>query len=399
MTRFKRHFAWIFLAAAVLCGQEKPVEKAVDKAVESPLAAVDEIFQQVSKISGIPIKHKVQSEVVSRERIREYIVERMKETTTAAEIHAQEAAYVKFGLLPAGFQLEKFIVDLLTEQATAFYDPKQKKFFLSDWAPGDIQKPAIAHELCHALQDQAIELNDYMEAKGMSQDEQMARKAVVEGEAVLAMMEYMMAPMGMHVLDFPDLSKQVNEATKSETAKFPIFSAAPPYLREGLLFPYTQGLTYTQAKSKGIGKAVYELLLKNPPHSTHEVMHPDAPSTVALKLEAPTPPAAAIAGYKKLDSNVLGELDFFVLIREQVDESTARAVTPAWRASRYDVYENAGGQVILAHRTKLKDAESAGAFADAYRKVIAKKGGEAESRVEVHGDLVDVLEGLSVKKQ
>ena len=364
------------------------------KKADDPLAAVDEIFQQVSKISGLPIKHKVESEVVSRERIREYIVERMKETTTSAEIHAEEVAYIKFGLLPAGFQLEKFVIDLLAEQATAFYDPKQKKFFLSDWAPLDLQKPAIAHELCHALQDQSIELNAYLETKDISQDEQMARKAVVEGEAVLAMMEYMMAPMGGHVADFPDLSKQVNEATRAETGKFPVFAAAPAYLREGLLFPYTAGLSYTQAKSKGIGNAVYELLLKNPPRSTHEVMHPDIATVAPLKLEAPAPPASALAGFQKLDSNVLGELDFFILIREQAGEPLARAVAPAWRGSRYDVYEDAGGRVILAHRTKLKNAESARAFADAYRKVIAKKGGEAESRVEVHEDLVDVIEGV-----
>jgi len=381
----RRYLVFLLLAAAAARGQEKK---------EDPLAAVDEIFQQVSKISGIPIRHKVQSEVVSRERIREYIVQQMKETTTSAEIHAQEAAYIKFGLLPAGFQLEKFVIDLLAEQATAFYDPKRKKFFLSDWAPLDLQKPAIAHELCHALQDQSIDLNEYLETKEISQDEQMARKSVVEGEAVLAMMEYMMAPMGGHVADFPDLSKQVNEATRAETAKFPVFAAAPPYLREGLLFPYTAGLSYTQAKSKGIGKAVYEMLLKSPPHSTHEVMHPEAPSVAALKLEAPAPPVAALEGFKKLDSNVLGELDFFILIREQAGEELARAVAPAWRGSRYDVYENAAGRVILAHRTKLKDAESARAFADAYRKVIAKKGGEAESRVEVHEDLVDVIEGV-----
>jgi hypothetical protein len=398
-----RVFGALLLASA-LAAQQKPAASALE--------AVDEIFQQVAQITALPIKHKVKSAVVSREQIREYIAARMKETTTPAEIHAQEAAYIKFGLLPAGFHLEKFLIDLLAEQATAFYDPKRKMFFLSDWAPLDLQKPAIAHELTHALQDQYIDLNAFLEKKNLdkkdldkkdlNQDEEGARMAVVEGEGVLAMMEYMLAPSGQHAADVPSLTAMVNDATQAETAKFPVFAAAPAYLRESLLFPYTAGLTFVQARAKRGDKAVYAALLKNPPRSTHEVLHPSDP-VVPAELDAPAVPKESIEGFKKLDSNVLGELDISILLKQMLGADDARAVAPGWRGLRYDVYENGDGRVLLAHRSKWKDADAARAFAEAYKRVIAKKsqqqpGAESESRVEVREDVVDVVEGMKVNE-
>jgi hypothetical protein len=357
-----------------------------------PLAAVDEILQQVSDITGLPIKHKVKSEVVSRDQIRAYISQRMKETTTPAEMHAQQVALIKFGLLPKGFELEKFVLELLTEQATAFYDPKQKKFFLSDWAPLDLQKPAIAHELTHALQDQCIDLEPFMEIKGR-EDEMNARTAVVEGEAVLAMMDYMLAPMGQKAADMPNLTDMVSSATSAESAQFPIFAKAPMYLKESLLFPYTAGLTFTQTRGKGKGKAIYAELLKNPPKSTHEILHPADPPLTPAELQAPEVSKTSLVGFVKLDSNVFGELDVYLLLKQMLSATDARAVSPGWRGMRFEVYENSDGRVILAHRSKWKDAESAKAFAEAYKRVIEKKGADPkQAQLKVSGDLVDVIE-------
>jgi hypothetical protein len=396
--RFPGLAACLLSLALMVAAQEKPApQKQQQHASEAAqaLAAVDEILAQVSKITNLPIKQKVQGEVVSREQIRDYIAQRMKESVTHEQMHAQEVAFIKFGLLPPGFQLEKFELDLLAEQATAFYDPKLKKIFLSDWAPLDLQKPAIAHELTHALQDQHTSLDAFMENKSLSQDESSARSAVVEGEGVLAMMDYMLAPTGTKAADVPNLAQIVENATKMETGTFPVFSAAPPYLKEGLLFPYTWGLVYAQAKGKTLGADLYGALLDHPPHSTHEVMHPDAPSVAVPVLETPEVSALARAGYKKLDSNVLGELDIFILLKEMLGDTVAKAVSPSWRGFRYEVYENADGKVLLAHRSQWKDASSATAFAEAYRKVIAKKAFPGEdSHVEVHGDTVDVVEGI-----
>jgi hypothetical protein len=374
---------------------------AQDKADQHPseaaqaLASVDDILLQVAKITGLPIKQKVQGEVVTREQIHDFIVQRMKESVTSEQMHAQEAAFIKFGLLPPGFKLESFVIELLSEQATAFYDPKRKKIFLSDWAPLELQKPAIAHELTHALQDQHTDLNVFMELKNLNQDEQTAREAVVEGEGALAMMDFILAPSGVKTADMPNLGQIMESATKAETAKFPVYGAAPPYLKEGLLFPYTAGMLYSQSKAKTLGAEMYGALLDHPPHSTHEIMHPDEPAIPVVDLQAPDVPEKTRTGYRKLDSNVLGELDIFILLKITLNEKVAKAVAPSWRGFRYDVYENGAGKVLLAHRSQWKDANAAEAFAEAYRRLIAKKtadGPPAKTNVEVHGAVVDVVE-------
>src|SRR5271165_7153777 len=40
----------------------------------------------------------------------------------------------------------------------AFYDPKTKTVNLLDWVRPELQRPVLAHELTHALQDQTIDL-------------------------------------------------------------------------------------------------------------------------------------------------------------------------------------------------------------------------------------------------
>ncbi len=362
---------------------------------EESLAAVETIFKQVSEITGLAIKEPVRSAVVTRDQIRTYIGERMKQTTTPEQLHAQQVALQKFGLLPKGFELERFVVDLLSEQATAYYDPRRKEFYLSDWAPLDLQKPAIAHELTHALQDQHFDLDQFLQKKGMSQDEQMARVAVVEGQGVLVMMDFMLSARGEKAKDYPNLSEYVRDATVAETSKFPVFAAAPAYLRESLLFPYTVGLTYVRAVAdKQQTATFYADMMRNPPHSTHEVLHPGTPPMPYVDIKAPAVPEQALRGYKKLDSNVLGELDLFVLLRQMLGEPVAKSVTPGWQGLKYEVFENAEGAVILAHKSIWKDATAARAFADAYQKVVVKKGGEADTKSQVRGETVEFIEGL-----
>ncbi len=363
------------------------------EAAEQALAAVEEIFAKVSQISGLEIKQPVRSAVVSREEIRGYIQERMKQTTTPEQVHAQEVALQKFGLLPKGFGLGDFVVDLLSEQATAYYDPRRKEFFLADWAPLELQKPAIAHELMHALQDQQFGLDRFLLQEGMSQDEQTARVAVVEGQGVMVMMDYMLGARGEKAEDYPNLSEYVSKATLAETSKFPVFAAAPAYLRESLLFPYTMGLGYVRSVLEKMGKKGYAEMLRHPPRSTREILHPGASPGPAVDLSAPAVPGNARQGFRKLDSNVLGELDLFVLIKQFLSEEEARALAPAWRGLKYDVYEHTDGGVLVAHRSIWKDAAAAQAFANAYHRLVTLRDGKDETRSEVRGEVVDFIEG------
>ena len=97
---------------------------------------------------------------------------------------------------------------LLREQVAAFYDPKTKTVNLLDWVRPELQRPVLAHELTHALQDQTIDLRKWFRDGGKDngtlpdqqeqvvEEAQAARENVAEGQAMVTMLDYILAPSG-----------------------------------------------------------------------------------------------------------------------------------------------------------------------------------------------------------
>ena len=72
-------------------------------------------------------------------------------------------------------------MDLLTEQAAAYYDYDKRKLFIIESTPSDNQEPVLAHELSHALADQHFRLARFIRKGRDSDDGSSARMAVMEG--------------------------------------------------------------------------------------------------------------------------------------------------------------------------------------------------------------------------
>jgi hypothetical protein len=70
--------------------------------------------------------------------------------------------------LPRNFDLSNFLVAMLREQVAGYYDEKTKTVNLLNWLDAEQQKPVLAHELTHALQDQSFGLEKWM--KGSMED-------------------------------------------------------------------------------------------------------------------------------------------------------------------------------------------------------------------------------------
>lgn len=98
-------------------------------------AAADEVLQQMSEITGLKLRTPLKKSLRSREKIRAYVITEMKEDKDAAERYAGQRCAEAFGLLPKGFDLDSFMVDLLTEQIAGLYDPKAHEFYVADWIP------------------------------------------------------------------------------------------------------------------------------------------------------------------------------------------------------------------------------------------------------------------------
>src|SRR3989454_9925104 len=181
--------------------------------------SVDEILQFASKDTALPIKHEVKRKLVSRDEVVAYVEKHMSEDEDAKRLRRSELVLKKFGLLPRDFDLGKFLVALLREQVAGYYDPKTKTVNLLNWVDAESQRPVLAHELTHALQDQSFGLEKWMQTGEQSNhahdpspddiatDEvQAARQAVIEGQAMVTLLDYSLAPTGKTLLDTPQIA-------------------------------------------------------------------------------------------------------------------------------------------------------------------------------------------------
>ena len=171
-------------------------------------ASIPPILQFASEDTKLPIRHQVKPHLITRAEVEKYLLEKMKDDKDAKRMERSEIVLKKFGLIDADFHLQSFLVKLLDEQIAAYYDSKTKTVNLLDWIAPDTQKPVLAHELTHALQDQRVNLDKWQsqtsdelshsfaeDRKHVATDEDdTAREAVLEGQAMAVFVDYSLAP-------------------------------------------------------------------------------------------------------------------------------------------------------------------------------------------------------------
>jgi len=339
------------------------------------LSQADEVFQQMSQITGLPIKTPLRKQVVSRPEIEKYLTQNLHEEMTPEEIHAQEALVRAFGLVSRDFNLEKFLISFYTEQAAGFYDPKRKTMFIADWIPAETQTMVLSHELTHALQDQSWDLESYLHGARDNDDATDARQAVVEGYATAAMLQQATGPLELGQL--PSLTPLMEMVIHQEFEDFPAFSNAPYFFRMEALFPYVQGMGFIQAGLQLGGWKDLKLLFEHPPEATKQIFEPQTyyHHQAFPKIAVAHPPALeGVAGLRFLSENAMGELGYYCLLGQLISEDEAQTLGPSWLADRYLLYERSGGNdYTLVARTRWTTPETSLAFFRDYHTILAHK--------------------------
>src|SRR2546421_8176719 len=198
------------------------------------IAATQEVLKETSDLRQLSIIRAVQSSTQSRAEIERAMVKNLDEDISPADVHAAEVTLKKLGLVPQDFQYRALMTRLLTEQVAGYYEPKTRQFHLADWIDVDGQKPVMAHELTHALQDQHFNLRRFEHWARGDSDAELAAHALIEGDATLAMTLYITSNP-LRALSFLK-SLSGTEVAVEELNK------APRALRGTLLFPYQEGL-------------------------------------------------------------------------------------------------------------------------------------------------------------
>jgi hypothetical protein len=330
--------------------EKEPEHKVTPEEAKELFQSVDEVLKFASKSTLFPVKHPVKKAMVSREQVERYIEDKFKDDIDRIRFERSELVLKKFGLLPRKFDLHNFMIKMLGEQVAGYYDEKTKTINLLDWVQLDMQKPVMAHELTHALQDQSFDLGKMMkkdeeiEKRGPEDfnalikidEESSCRTAVLEGQAMIVLVDYILAPAGRSVEDSPKFVDMM-QASMDKRGESPLFDNAPLLLREELVFPYSHGMKFIQELLVAGGKKLaYAGVLSRMPETTREILEPKeylAGRRVPVLL---LPDMGFLKkDFEAFDAGAIGEFDVEILLKQYADEETAKRLSPEWRGGSY----------------------------------------------------------------
>jgi hypothetical protein len=386
-------FWFAFAAVVISVGQETkgvaaPAQSQTDS--QALLSTADSVLEEISQITGWPIRAQLKKQLVSRAEVQKYLTENLRQEYTPRELHVQEATLKAFGLVSRDFDLGKFLITFYTEQAAGFYDPHRKTMCIADWVSADMQGIVLAHELTHALQDQNFDLDKFVHADQGNDDATNARQAVVEGYATAAMMQRMVGDVDLAAM--PSLAPLLESVVHQQMAEFPAFSSAPYFFRFQALFPYTEGMGFMQEGLKHGGWKALKQVFVDPPTTTKEIFEPrlyfEHKPLPAIAL----PSAEALANVphlEKLDENTMGQMGYYSLLGQFLSEDETKSVSSAWVADRYILYEDAGDhRYTLVGRTRWSSPETAAAFCNDYHTILSRKYAELTTEKQSTADLL-----------
>jgi len=367
----------------------EPEVKITAREAEELFHTVDEILEFDSKETGLAVKHSVKRRLTSRDEVLKFLTDHMKDEDTR-RLQRSELVLKKFGLLPRDFDLEKLLLALLGEQIAGYYDPKTKTVNLLDWIPAMEQEPVLAHELTHALQDQAIGLERFMKkgdrdlaesrkepkAEDIENDEMNdARQAVVEGQAEAVMLDYALKPTGHSLVDSPEIVSAMESEMQNGTADSSVFKSAPLFLRESLTFPYNWGLKFEiRMMEMGGRDKAFAGVLANPPHTARQIMQPETYlSGEKLEPMRVVDFAHDFKNYERFDVGAIGEDDTAVMIEQYAGKQVSERLYREWRGAYYYAVHakgNASGPLGVMYLSRWSNAEKAGEFASVYARAM-----------------------------
>jgi hypothetical protein len=418
----KKFLAVTLLSAASLLAQTPqpqpppvdPKKAVTPETIISPQQAdelfrsMDEVLRFVAKDSGLPIKSPVKRELASRDQVSKYIEEKLNEDEDQKRMERSEIVLKKFGLLPRDFVLREFMIKLLREQVAGFYDSKRKTMYLLNWLPLEAQKPVMSHELTHALQDQTIDIENWMKSSRkkseaaigkdnaeVEYDEEVsARSALLEGQGMAVMIDYYLKDTQHSLADSPQIAEAIKGSMSAPDSGSSLLAHAPMLIQEALVFPYRDGLGFVQEVLLSQGKqAAFSGALQRPPRDTHEVL---SPKSYLAKQSIPSmqlPDVLKIMGkgWKKYDVGSMGQFDVALILKQFADSRAARELSPAWQGGAYYALIKAEAKnpttadIALVYVSRWQTEQAASRFAELYSDSFKKRYKDVALKSEQQG--------------
>ncbi len=318
-------------------------------------ALTREIAPKVEALRGARFSRPVPVKLVDQAQARAHFRARIEKTSPQGKMATDQQVMAQLGLIPAGTDLMKTILDLMQEQAGAYYDPETGTFFVLSDMPRESAPLLVAHELTHALDDQRFKLDTLIEKVRDDDDRGTAMSSVAEGSATLVMTRFIVQEMQAGRLTRDAITK----LEQSEAGRAVKLSASPDIIRRSLVGPYLLGAAFLM---HGAIPADLDRVFRDPPTSTEQLIHPEkywdpAKRDVPWDVRLPDLSPALGEGWSLAGSGTLGEMVLAVLTgTDTLDVLSAGATDPShwtnaaatgWGGDAYQHYVNGARHLTL----------------------------------------------------
>jgi len=371
--------------------------KLTDNQGKELLSELDAITEFASNDTGMPQHNAIKHQIVAKQDVKLHYAAALSGSAEAQRLARSELVLKKFGYIPKDFTMKKFLVDSAGDSIAGFYDFRTKTMNLVNWIALDQQRPIMAHELTHALQDQNFNLMAW-ETRGVRINktepmrfdadkavETIGRRAVIEGQAMVVFLDYLLKPYGATLANTPAALDFVRDRlTETYDTSFVIHNA-PLLFKESAIFPYREGLMFeVELLRKGGLKLAFPDTFAHPPVDTHQVMEPKAYLEGEKIAPVVIPDLVPVLGekYEAYDTGSMGQLDVRVMSQQFGTENDMSTITPGWNGGSYVAVKRKSNtkeadlttsDIALLYVSRWKTAETAERFAEVYKKSLAKR--------------------------
>jgi hypothetical protein len=296
---------------------------------------VGEIAAQVEGIRELEFLEDVEPRFLSDQEMTERVRELFLEEYTPEIADLEQRLLSTLGAIPPGTDLRDLRSNAIGQQVAGFYEPETGELVVRQAGTelSAIDRITLAHELDHALTDQALGIPLPDDPVIGREDANLAALALVEGDATLVMQRYS-ATLGLGE-QFELLDPEAIAEAEAGLSGF------PPYLEQELIFPYEEGLNFVCDLYANGGWEAVNAAYADPPASSDQILFPDRYRAEEEPVDPPDPPKPG-KSWKELAQVEVGAANLLWLF-----SAPGGDMSKALADSRSAVSEWAGGEVTL----------------------------------------------------
>ena len=342
------------------------------------LQLADQIEIQVSRFRGLPVGQPIVKTLAKREEIEKRLLELAHELNPPSQVEVDKKALVKLGLIPRSFALAEFLRRTALLSTVSLYDPRTKTLYIADsltgMEDGEVEDEIVVSlvmNLVHALQDRHFNLTPYSVRVEGNDDASMARLALVLGDALAVLVDYSVSSQLLSPAQVSDVDLSFRQEIESQLGE-----DVPDALREINVFPAVAGFKFMRSFRKWNSLEDATRLYSDFPRSTEQFMHPEkylAQRDDPTIVEWQPPPIVLSVPWKRIKTNVLGELSLYLVLNRFIERHKAVRASQGWDGDRLELFEHPNGNLAFVLRSVWDTEEDAREFAAAYSDLVQKK--------------------------